>query len=184
MSADKLTWCDKLALSGLIVFLVMIFFGLSAVSYEMERERSAWEYSHALDEPLQPAHMRELHDIRSGLTKWLTSYKELDVPASYGAVYGKVEGFLGEAHELAERFPTMTAPEFQGDLASLRSRLASIEQIGRSVYDDKEPWWRGYVLFWLRMLGVIVLSCCALIAIIWIGFVGSCKAFGTTASST
>jgi hypothetical protein len=137
--------------------------------YQVDRRRSEHQYVHKLDEPLQPAQTRDLNEIRSRLTTWLASYRELDVPASYGGVYEKVEGVLGEAHELADRFPDMTAVAFQGDLASLQAKLWSIEPIGRSAYSDKHPWLIGYALAVFKIIGMVILSMVLVLVIVCIG---------------
>jgi hypothetical protein len=184
MKACKLTWSDKIAVCGFVLFILMLFSGFFALLYQGERERTASQYVEKLDVPLQSPSTKDLHQIRGGLTKWLASYKELDVPSSYGEAYAKVEGALGEANELAQRLPTMTATEFREDLTSLQSRLVPIPRIGLSAYGDTNPWWTGFAVFTLKMLGLAMAACCLLAGMLYLSYRGASMSASTTTTSS
>jgi hypothetical protein len=117
----------------------------------------------ALDSHLEAVNGGSLSEIRAGLRKWIESYGELNVAASFTNVYMKVDAALAEADALNERLPTMTAQAFKGDLESLRTKVSLIPAIGIQAYEERYPFNSE-----ISLLGKVLGGSCLIVGVIFI----------------
>lgn len=158
-SVSRFEW---ILCGGLVLAVAAFILGFTVVEYEQSRSKGISEYRQALEDNLSSPETRNLNQIRAGLRRWIAGYKELKVPTSYTEVYSKVDSALVTANTLAERFPTMSAPDFQRDLGYLQAKVHFLPPISSNLYDERNPWLSGYLLFvligFLKLVGVVLLA--------------------------